>query len=74
MKTGQESPDRRASETGMLYAAVVGMVGVCFGVLLLLLLLIPVFGTTVGVGLFVALAVVILAACAGRLSRGHHGA
>lgn len=58
----------------MLYAAIVGMVGVCFGVLLLLLLLIPVFGTTVGVALFLVLAAVIAAACVSRLRRGHHDA
>lgn len=58
----------------MLSAAIVGMVGICLGVLLLLLLLIPVFGTTVGVALFLALAVLIAAVCLGWLRRGHQGA
>lgn len=46
------------------------MVGVCVGILILLLLLIPVFGTTLGVAVFLTLAVLIAAACVSRLRRG----
>jgi len=67
-----ESPERRPSETGLMYGAMFGMVAVCLGILLLLLLLIPVFGKTVGVALLLTLAALIGAACIGWLRRGHH--